>query len=393
MSKEKLIPKSVNQQDEYRNTALHYAALNRSTSWDKNIPDFEKIEELLSLSADITLQNHNGLTAGNLIFGDGDYAKKTGYLSDKDILSYVEYKHTYTNLVIKYQPTFKNICCLLESKVAHPTTIPVCELSQDCLENLIIWCQKGVKLYENRRIKNSVGYDISNVPKHLRHIDDVIALEKRCKKELEQLQKYAYLNTISLEKVLTKIIDPCYRDAIMTTLMQDKAIKSLFDAVMMQLDELPLSDELKENLQQLNKKLEKKIGKNHPQLICLNEEGKKLVDSLFQELYETFHVPNMELEIESDVKEVMTSTRWKNDEHDFFIECSEKYKPKHKQRYQPVLSQIVSPSSFFSCTSSTSSVSSSMLSNQNTTALGQSQPTSEEIRQKCAEDAEKRFSS
>lgn len=323
--------KTVNQQDENGNTLLHHAALNGSTSYCKIAPNFEEIEKLLSLGVDITLKNKFGLTAGDLIFGNGDDSKRDNRLNGEVITAFCKHTARYSKLVMNYQPTFENIKCLLESEVLHYSNISVSELSQDCLEKLIIWCQQGQKTYKDTVIVTEDGrYIEKNVPKHLCFIS-FESLKETFRKELELLQKYPNLN-----QALEQILRADYREGILIALMQDKEIKAHFDMLFAQLKQLPIAEELKSGIQTLNKELQDKISKNYPYFVCLNEQGKTLIDSLFGELYETL----FERQLHLDAQKATCSNRWKNTHADFLIERFNKHQSKHQTMYQPVLTQF-----------------------------------------------------
>ena len=346
---------NVNQKDENGNTPLHYAVLNSSTIQyvdNTHEPDFALIEKLFSLGADPKITNHEGLHAGVLMnhrayhltpdFIPGhtdriwEFQKKMG-----------DHRKKYYELVLKYQPTFENIQFFIESQFEPSeisgekwifSKINVQELSQDCLQSLISWCQKGIKIF-NEKVKPCAVYpgsfDKSKVPNYLAYsMDDVKTLLSNCQKELLFLKKFNYFNETAFQKVLQKIVNPSkpVRATILAALSQSKTLQGYFDSIVVQLNELPIEKELKQKIRQLNEELQEWLQPNCSQFLSLNENGEEFINALFNELYETFHAHEAHFDMQTVTSN--TTSRWTSTSHQPVDLTS------HCEKYKSVLSQI-----------------------------------------------------
>ncbi len=301
MSKEKLYASTqninvedINQQDKRGNTALHRAVLNGGRSYVSVVPDFKTIEVLLSKGADIQVKNNFGFTPDKLIFALSDQKPLEEGFAIYNREKICKLEEQYFNSVLNYQPTFENIRFFLEQGSKYLYQILVSQLSQDCLEKLASWCKEGLKIYKEKikPVPNEPNiFSLNDIPKHLTNRMQLEELLKDCQNELDLLKDYPRLN-----QTIEKIIAPCYREAVLTALMQDNNIKVYFSGLTDQLDQLSLSKELKQGVNKLSNDLNERVKLNYPQLTCLNDEGKEFIYSLFNELIENVFERGVEID-------------------------------------------------------------------------------------------------
>ncbi len=382
----------VNQQDQQGNTALHRALLNGSSlGYVQTEPDFASIEIFLANGGDVKLKNFSELTADQLLHPhkfqtevyDDDGAWKFG---DRII----SYRKKYFNLVMKYQPTFENIKFFFESGVTNYCQtencleIKVFELSQDCLENLVLWCKKGIEIFDQTAKPSTIfegSLDKSAVPSHLCDIKLIKKLLQSCETELYCLKQYPYLT-----EIVEKILAPCYREAILTAFMQEEDIKYAFDLLLAQLEQLPLNDELKAKIRVLDNELKERIQKNYPQYTSLNEEGKSFIFALFDKLKEIL----CERQAQLDIQKATSSKLWQNTITNSLVERFNAHKSEHQKSYSSVLSQLTAyqPQGIFI---NPPQQATTLTTQSNTSASLVADETIEERRRRLADAAERRF--
>jgi hypothetical protein len=335
--------KTVNQKDENGNTPLHHAVLNGSTiQYVDNTyePNFVLIEKLFSLGADPKTKNSQGLHPWALMnieawrfINELQYEDPIYAFKDK----IRTYRKRYFELMLKYQPTFENILFFFENReikndIEHWVflTVNVQELSQECLRSLVSWCEKGIKIFDEKIKPCTDGtLDKSAVPICFRYaIDDIKTLLSRCQKELLLFEKYNYLDEKAFKEVLKKIVDSSKskRATILTALCQNQILQGYLDPIIVQLNELPIEQELKQKVRQFNEELQEWLKSSDPQLLDLTDAGKKFTESLFDELDEVFLRPQVDL----DMKIATSTPKWTFPKPDDLI----------KAQYGNVLNQI-----------------------------------------------------
>lgn len=280
----------INKQDPNGNTALHHAVVNGPHGYYLVEPNWEKVIQLLEDGIDVSIKNHDGHAAHNLIYGTDDCEKPNKETSWKYTNKIMALKTKYFGLIAKHQPNFNSILFIMLHR--HFDCINPGGLSQDCLEKIVYWCEQGIRVIENkppkkdrlrRKLIPETDWQTFLEDNHGSYLTETLKnVQLRCQNELKNLKKFP-----SLLETVVKLVHPHNQEAIILSLLTNNRAKIHLLEFFSQTNQLPISEQHKEQIKSLEKKYLKKkaqIESGYPLLTMLNEDGQKKVANLIDDV-------------------------------------------------------------------------------------------------------------
>lgn len=336
----------IDEQDENGDTALHRAARNNPVEFNPcrgflNDPDFDHIEILLANGANPLIKNKQGEIAAQVIFPlplpknrfDFDATRRQAKLRKR-----------FFTLLLGTNPQLIYLVEHMELELFDLSIVRPDTLSLDCIEHLMIWCDKNLADYF-ANIKAVPGekdtYDLTNCRFNLREL-------RQLKNRLEQ-HRALLITFPGLLETIAELLKEEHKTSLFTLVLSDEKYFHIFGQFLELAlgEELFLSQDLIKNIKKLADEYEndRAVLAKYPVTFGVMDAKEREKMIVLVEKLEMVTSLNIYQQGFSIVKK---QGRWNNVDwenldgtRDFHIECHAEFKPRQKPTHAAMLASLL----------------------------------------------------